>query len=80
MQDTCLFYSAPNNTNKQANLCKSVVAELVHEAVLHGRCHVCTRRVIDATSQIITFLHVAIHTTADSNHPQEFVDVVAAVS
>lgn len=57
----------------------TVVAELIHEAVLHGR----KDEVINPVSvlrNIIFLIDVGIYSSSDPHHPQEFVDIVAGVT
>lgn len=61
------------------NLPGAVVAEFVHEAVLHGGEH----HVVDSVAvagDVVFLLDVGVDSTSDPHHPEELVDIVAGVS
>lgn len=57
----------------------TVVAELVHEAILHAG----KDQVIDTIAifgDVVFFVDMGVYTTTDTHHPQEFVDIVTGVT
>jgi hypothetical protein len=61
------------------DLPRAVVAEFIHEAILHSwKDHVINP--VAVSSHIVFFFDVRVDPTTDTHHPQEFVDVVARIS
>lgn len=57
----------------------TIVAEFIHEAVFHCR----EDQVIDSVAvlrDVILLVDVWVHSSSDSHHPEEFVDIVARVT
>mmetsp|Transcript_34527 Transcript_34527/g.31226 ORF Transcript_34527/g.31226 Transcript_34527/m.31226 type:complete len:223 (+) Transcript_34527:169-837(+) len=61
-----------------SNLIKSVVAELVHQAVKHGISGILIDSVL-ASAIVVFFFDMGEHTTTNSDHPKEFVDIITRV-
>lgn len=57
----------------------SIITQTIHERVLHGRQNMGIDS-IPVSSNIIFLFYMWVHTSSDSDHPQEFVDIVSAVS
>ncbi len=54
----------------------AVVAQLVHQAVLHGG----EDKVVHSVTvlgNVVLLIDVGVHSTTDPHHPQELVDIVA---
>lgn len=60
----------------RVHLPSAVVAELVHQAVLHAGQHQVVNPVT-VFRHVVLLVDVRVYATSDSHHPQKFIDIVA---